>query len=87
TPTLQLLDVRSPGELAVGGTIPGALNTPLPNLVETLATLDPAAPTVVFCASGYRSSIAASVFSAHGFTDVSDILGGYEAWRAAPVAT
>jgi rhodanese-related sulfurtransferase len=47
-----------------------------------IETLDPARPTVVYCASGYRSSIAASVLAAAGFGDVSDLLGGYEAWRA-----
>ena len=42
--------------------------------------LDPAAPTVVFCAGGYRSSVAASVLRQAGFADVSDVLGGYGAW-------
>ena len=32
------------------------------------------------CAGGYRSSIAASVLAGHGFADVSDLLGGYDAW-------
>jgi len=84
---LQLLDVRNPGELAVGGTIPGALPTPLPRLLDALAQLDPTVPTVVFCSGGYRSSIAASVLTAHGFTDVSDLLGGYDAWRTVPAGT
>jgi hydroxyacylglutathione hydrolase len=35
---------------------------------------------VVYCAGGYRSSIAASVLRAVGFTDVSDLVGGYPAW-------
>jgi hydroxyacylglutathione hydrolase len=34
-------------------------------------------PTVVYCASGYRSVMAASWLSANGFVDVSDLLGGY----------
>ena len=43
----------------------------------------------VACASGYRSSIAASTLAAHGFSDVSDLLGGYDAWAKAgqPVET
>ncbi len=36
-----------------------------------------------YCASGYRSSIAASVLQAAGLTDVSDVLGGYRAWTEA----
>jgi rhodanese-related sulfurtransferase len=39
-------------------------------------------PTVVYCAGGYRSSIAASTLRALGFADVSDLLGGIGAWSA-----
>ena len=45
-----------------------------------------ARPTVVYCASGYRSMIAASWLSAAGFVDVSALLGGYTGWTAATVA-
>jgi rhodanese-related sulfurtransferase len=34
----------------------------------------------VYCAGGYRSSVAASLLRQRGFVDVSDILGGYTAW-------
>jgi hydroxyacylglutathione hydrolase len=78
---VQVVDVRNPGETALG-VIEGAITIPLPRLDDRLGELDPARPTVVYCASGYRSSIAASVLAAAGFDDVSDLLGGYEAWRA-----
>jgi hydroxyacylglutathione hydrolase len=78
---LQIVDVRNPGETA-GGAIPGAATIPLPQLTERMGELDPARPTVLYCASGYRSSIAASALAAAGFDDVSDLLGGYEAWKA-----
>ena len=45
--------------------------------------LDPARPVVVYCAGGYRSSIAVSLLRASGFADVSDLIGGYQAWLAA----
>jgi hydroxyacylglutathione hydrolase len=87
---VQLVDVRAPGELEQG-MIPGARSIPLPELVRRLDELDPDAPTVVNCAGGYRSSIAASTLRAHGFRDVSDLLGGYTAWAEAspprPVAS
>ena len=51
-------------------------------LVHRLDELDPSKPTVVYCAGGYRSSVAASVLRQRGFRDVSDILGGYAAWAA-----
>ena len=78
--SLQVLDVRNPGEVALG-TIPGAHPTPLPRLVSAIAELDPSAPTVVYCAGGARSAVAVSLLATHGFTDVSDVLGGFEAWR------
>jgi glyoxylase-like metal-dependent hydrolase (beta-lactamase superfamily II)/rhodanese-related sulfurtransferase len=79
---LQLIDVRDRSE-ALGGTLPGARAIPLAALTESLDDLAIDAPTVVFCASGYRSSIAASVLVERGLSDVSDLLGGYTAWTAA----
>ena len=76
---LQLVDIRNPGEVALG-TIDGAVAIPVGQLPTRSAELDPSAPTVVFCAGGYRSSVGASVLRQAGFTDVSDILGGYSAW-------
>jgi glyoxylase-like metal-dependent hydrolase (beta-lactamase superfamily II)/rhodanese-related sulfurtransferase len=81
-PDLQLVDVRNPGETGAG-TVPGARAIPLPVVVEALGSLDPTTPTVVFCASGYRSQIAASLLRQSGFGDVSDLVGGYAAWAAA----
>ncbi len=77
---LQLVDVRNPGEVALG-TIAGSTPIPVGQLPDRIDELDPAAPTVVYCAGGYRSSVAASVLRQAGFDDVSDILGGYGAWQ------
>ena len=79
---LQLVDVRGPGEVAAG-TIPGADTIQLASLVTRIGELDPAKPTVVFCAGGYRSSIAASALRQRGFKDVSDLIGGFGAWQGA----
>jgi hydroxyacylglutathione hydrolase len=79
-PDLQVVDVRNPAETKVGGMVPGARNLPLPQLLDHLGDLDPNRPTVVYCAGGYRSSVAASTLRAHGFTTVADIIGGYGAW-------
>jgi len=81
-PGLVLIDVRNPGEVELG-TIAGARTIALPSLINELEALDPTAPTVVFCAGGYRSAIAASLLRSRGFTDVSDLLGGYSAWATA----
>jgi hydroxyacylglutathione hydrolase len=77
---VTVLDVRNPGEHALGA-IPGAVNIPLPQLTRRVDEIDTAHPVVVCCAGGYRSMIAASVLRRHGAADVSDLLGGYEAWR------
>jgi rhodanese-related sulfurtransferase len=58
---------------------------PLPQLLDHLDELDPNRPTIVYCAGGYRSSIAASTLRAHGFATVADMIGGYGAWTAAAV--
>lgn len=79
---LQIVDVRNPGEVDAG-TIPNAVPIPVGQLPGRLGELDPTAPTVVYCAGGYRSSVAASLLRQNGFTDVSDILGGYGAWADA----
>jgi rhodanese-related sulfurtransferase/glyoxylase-like metal-dependent hydrolase (beta-lactamase superfamily II) len=81
TPNLQLIDVRNPGEVA-DGALPGAVHVALPALLDRLGELDPDVPTVVYCAGGYRSSIAASTLRAHDFADVSDLIGGYSACTA-----
>lgn len=79
---LQVVDVRNPGEVAAG-TIPGAVPIPVGQLPDRLGELGASRPTVVYCAGGYRSSVAASLLRQRGFADVSDILGGFGAWEAA----
>ena len=76
---LQIVDVRNPGEVAAG-TIPNAITIPVGQLPARLDELDASVPTVVYCAGGYRSWVAASLLRHNGFADVSDILGGYGAW-------
>jgi len=83
---LQIVDIRNEGEARLG-MIPGATVVPLARLLARLDELDRTAPTVVHCAGGYRSSIGTSVLRANGFTDVSDLLGGYAAWAAAELPT
>ena len=81
-PGLVLLDVRGPGEREMGY-IEGSVHIPLGQLRDRADELDPARPVVAYCAGGYRSSIAASLLRASAFADVSDLIGGYQAWLAA----
>jgi len=78
---LQVLDVRRPPEYE-GGHVPHALHAPLLNLQSTIPhlTIDPAKPTAVICAGGYRSSAAASILKQHGFRKLLNVTGGTGAW-------
>ncbi len=73
-----LLDVRTEGEFR-GGAIPGAKNIPVQSLASRLGELDRARPVIVYCASGMRSSSAASLLKKNGFGEVHD-LGPASAW-------
>jgi DMSO/TMAO reductase YedYZ molybdopterin-dependent catalytic subunit/rhodanese-related sulfurtransferase len=86
-PDLQLLDVRAAAETAAG-TLSGAVEIPLAVLADSLEALERDLPVTVYCGSGYRSMVAASLLASAGFGDVSDLLGGFSAWQAAglPVA-
>jgi rhodanese-related sulfurtransferase len=42
---------------------------------------------VIHCATGYRSSIAASLLAKHGLTRVADLVGGFAAWEASQLET
>jgi selenocysteine lyase/cysteine desulfurase/glyoxylase-like metal-dependent hydrolase (beta-lactamase superfamily II)/rhodanese-related sulfurtransferase len=74
-----LLDVRAPGEYQ-SGSIPGAINIPLPELSRRVGELPRDRPIAVHCQSGWRSGVGASYLQANGFT-VADLRGGYEAWE------
>ncbi len=78
---VQLVDIRNVGEL-VNGVVEGARHIPLAELPQRFAELDAARPVLLHCAGGYRSSVGASWLRLHGFTDVSDVLGGYNAIAA-----
>jgi hydroxyacylglutathione hydrolase len=81
-PDLVLLDVRGPGEREQG-CIERSVHIPLGQLRDRAGELDPGRPLVTYCAGGYRSSIAASLLRSMAFTDVSDLIGGYQGWLAA----
>ena len=77
-----VIDVRMPREREQKH-IEGSLNIPLNRLAENLKTLPENRPLLVYCAGGYRSSIAASLLQGSGFGPVSEIAGGIAAWEAA----
>jgi rhodanese-related sulfurtransferase len=82
-----VLDVRGEAERR-GASIPGSKHIPLQHLLERIAEV-PFGPrtVVVHCASGYRSSMAASLLAHQGVPDVADLVGGISAWNASHLPT
>jgi hydroxyacylglutathione hydrolase len=79
---LVLLDVRNAGELEAGY-LPGSRHIPLAELRRRLGEVPAGRTVVVYCASGWRSSTAASLLRRAGHADVADLLGGFTAWAQA----
>jgi rhodanese-related sulfurtransferase len=92
----SLVDIRSDVERGTDGLIPGARHVPR-NKLEW--RLDPGSEhrdpdlarrdrlVILICDQGYQSSLAAATVRRFG-VDATDVVGGFQAWRAAglPVA-
>jgi len=76
------VDVRAPREREEKF-VAGSVNIPLNHLAERLTELPQDRPLLLYCAGGYRSSIAASLLQRQGFTRVAEIAGGLAAWETA----
>jgi hypothetical protein len=71
----QVVDVRTSEEFA-RRPIPGAaevIHVPVDELRERLGELDPTRPTVVVCATGRRSYVAARILAQRGFGTVKSL--------------
>lgn len=75
----NLLDVRQPAEYEAGH-LPGAKLIPLPQLTDRLQGIDPEKPTIVYCAVGGRSRVAAQMLSGRNFSEVYNLSGGFKGW-------
>lgn len=78
----QLIDVREYPEFA-SGRVKGANLIPLGSLEQRHQEINPSQPTFVMCRSGKRGAEALKKLLALGFTDVRNVRGGFEAWKAA----
>ena len=88
------IDVRSSAEFAAGRPA-GAINVPLldndedtgqlmpnPDFVRVMRANFPSdAPLLIGCQSGGRSGRAAQILDAFGFTNVTNVPGGYAGWE------
>ena len=76
-----ILDVRRRSEWDAGH-IDGATLHPLDEFPHGLPSLEKDAPIAVHCKGGYRSMLACSLLQRAGFTHLTDIAGGYDAFVA-----
>ncbi len=88
-----LVDIRTERQREADGAIPGAVCHPR-NVLEWRADpasghSDPAISAdlgrrvVLVCDEGYQSSLAAATLRDLGFSRATDLVGGFQAWRAA----
>jgi rhodanese-related sulfurtransferase len=76
---LFLLDVREPFEFAHGH-IEGSVTIPLNQIPGRLPELDMDQEIVLICHHGIRSMQAANFLAQVGFKQVSNLVGGIDAW-------
>lgn len=82
--SIQLIDVRSPGEFAAGH-VPGAINIPLEQVEIRLPDIQHA-PIALLCQSGRRAGMACEVLTGHR-PDLMVVEGGTQAWVSAGLPT
>ena len=80
---IQLIDVREPHEIAIA-TVDGFKVLPLSQYEEWSPTInqdfDPSAETYVLCHHGMRSAQMCQWLQQNGFTNVTNIIGGIDAY-------
>lgn len=79
---IWILDVRSQAELDGAGLIPGAHHIHLTQFSERMTEIPKDRDVYIFCGSGLRSMIAASLLKREGWDRLSVILGGFAGWTS-----
>ncbi len=86
--SVQLLDVRTPGEFT-SGHIKGAKLLPVQELSSRIGELSAwkDKTILVYCHSGNRSASACRTLTASGFGNIVNLQGGITAWKSAGFKT
>ena len=84
---IQLADVREKAEWD-GGHLPGAVHLPKSYLEQWAEDRipDKTKTTVLYCAAGVRSAMAADTLTRLGYTNVVSMAGGFDRWKASGLA-
>ncbi len=91
TDDIVLIDIREPEERATSGAIPGAVHAPRgmlefyadPTSAYYRTEFEPSRRTILYCASGGRSALAAATLQSLGYSRAAHLNGGLKAWREA----
>lgn len=88
-----LIDIRSELQRGHDGIIPGSRHIarnvfewrcdPTSDWRDPEIADQPDRQLIVICNEGYQSSLAAATLQRFGFTDATDVIGGFQAWVAA----
>jgi len=81
TENYQLIDVRTPLEIEKLGAIANSRNIELDALRSNLDQLDKQKHTILYCARGLRGYVATMILKHHGFSNISNLGGGFLAWK------
>jgi hydroxyacylglutathione hydrolase len=76
-----ILDVRHDEEVQQQA-VPGGHHIPLSYVPERIAEVPRDRPVYIFCGSGVRSTVAASLLQRAGWPDLTVVLGGLSAWNS-----
>lgn len=97
-PNTLVVDVRNPADIAATGIVPGAINVPLGSLTykadnkvpeewRDLQLQDRSRPVITTCMHGPMGALGGKLLKDMGFTDVSFLEGGVQAWQDAGLPT
>jgi rhodanese-related sulfurtransferase len=87
-----LVDIRSESQRGRDGVVPGSVfiaRNELEWRADPASTwreprvADPGREVIVMCNEGYQSSLAAATLKELGLERATDLIGGFQAWRAA----
>jgi rhodanese-related sulfurtransferase len=91
-----VIDIRSEVQRERDGIVPGSRHVarnvlewrcdPSSDWSDPEVVGQPDRQLIVMCDAGYQSSLAAVTLQRFGFADATDMIGGFQAWRAAGLA-
>ncbi|MCF7859766.1 MAG: MBL fold metallo-hydrolase [Candidatus Cloacimonetes bacterium] len=79
---VEILDIRDSDEINNEGKIKNSIQIPLVHILENKIKIPTDKTIFIFCGTGLRSMIAASLLKRTGFKDIAIVLGGLSAWNS-----